>query len=94
MVIKYRPHRRFLDESMAEAQTFSSIDKMFDYIVSQNPGLFSKEDLSVGSNWGKDQRIDWSETRYVCTRRFGDEEFCFPQCIGFCSMEANDGTKN
>lgn len=86
-MIKYRPHRRMLDEAMAEMKTFSTIDEMYDYIASHSDGLFSKEDLSVSDDLGKDRRIDWKETRYVCTRRFGAAAYSIPQCIGMCSIE-------
>ena len=49
--------------------------------------LFDKSDLSVTKDLGKDNRIDWKETRYVCVRRMGDDICKTPQCIGMCSIE-------
>lgn len=65
---------------------------MYDFIISEwylfpDVPLFSKEDLSVGENIGKDNRTDWKETRYVCTKRMGDTIYDIPQCIGMCSFE-------
>lgn len=86
-MIKYRPHRGLLADAMAEMQTFSSVDEMFNFIANKYSEYLSKEDLSIGEDLGKDQRIDWKETRYVCTKRFGSEEYAIPQCIGMCSIE-------
>lgn len=86
-MIKYRPHRRFLDEAMAEMKTFDTIDEMFTFVVQDWSGCLSKEDLSISDDIGKDRRIDWKETRYVCTKRIGSDFFDTPQCIGMCSIE-------
>lgn len=94
MVIKYRPHRGMLDDSMAEMQTFDSIQEMFVYIAQHSYGLISVDDLSISENHGKDSRIDWAETRYVCTARMGSEIFSTPQCIGMCSFEDMRSAEN
>lgn len=88
-MIKYRPHRETLDEAMKEEKIFNSIEDMYNHIVSEwNSGnLFSKDDLIISDDLGKDERIDWKETRYVCTKRMGDEIYDVPQCIGMCSIE-------
>ena len=86
-MIKYRPHRRTLGEAMAEEQSFETEEQMLKYVADQWDGVFTKEDLVIGEDIGKDNRIDWRETRYVCTRRFGDVEYDVPQCIGMCSIE-------
>lgn len=92
-MIKYRPHRGSLDEAMAEARTFVTVEEMFAYIIKENPLLFSNANLSISENVGKDNRIDWSETRYVCTDRFGTQFFEKPQAIGFCSFEQEENIK-
>lgn len=38
----------------------------------------------------KQIRINWKETRYVCTKRFGGDKYDTPQCIGMCCMENID----
>lgn len=90
-MIKYRPHRAYLDESMELAKEFDSLDQMYDYIVKEwnalENNLFDKFDLSVSKESYKDDRIDWKETRYVCTRRMGKDLYDTPQCIGMCSIE-------
>lgn len=85
-MVKYRPHRRTLDEAMSEMQQFTSVQDMFESIAKDCP-LFDKEDLSITEDMGKDSRIDWKECRYVCTRRMGAEKYDIPQCIGMCSIE-------
>lgn len=86
-MIKYRPHRGLLDDAMAEMKTFNTLDEMFEYIVQDCYGYLCKEDLSVSEDFGKDSRIDWKETRHVCTSRFGAAVYNVPICIGMCSIE-------
>ncbi len=90
-MIKYRPHQGSLDESMKHIKEFNGIDEMLDHIVSDwnqsDANLFNKEDLIVGENVGADKRIEWKETRYVCTKRMGSQIYDHPQCIGICSLQ-------
>lgn len=87
-MFKYRPHRGALEDAMKEAHEFITMDQMFDYIVRNDPfHALRKEDLSITENLGKDDRIDWSETRNVLTKRYGRDVFDTPQAIGWCSME-------
>ena len=91
-MVKYRPHvmGMTIDEAMEKEQTFSTTDEMFDFLVKEMEPFgdaLSKEDLSVSKNYGKDNRIDWKETRYVCTKRMGEIVYDTPQCIGYCSIE-------
>lgn len=91
-MIKYRPHGGSLARSMNEAREFETLDEMYEYIVRNRNELlrYTKEDLSVSENYGKDDRIDWKETRYVCTKRLGNEVYDVPQCIGYCSIEGDE----
>lgn len=87
-MFKYRPHRGALEDAMKEAHEFITMDQMFDYIVRNDPfHALRKEDLSITENLGKDDRIDWSETRNVLTKRYGKDVYDTPQAIGWCSME-------
>ena len=92
-VIKYRPHRGSLDESMSEQKVFSTVDEMFDHIVSEwnkdfNKELFTKDDIIISSNGTRDRRIGWKMSRYICVKRLGDKIYTdTPQCIGMCSFE-------
>lgn len=85
-MFKYRPHRGSLDESMKEAKTFITMEQMFDYIVETDPlQILQKEDLYISEDQGKDDRIDWSESRNVMAKRYGKNVYPLP--IGWCSME-------
>ncbi|MBP0064980.1 hypothetical protein JYQ78_17580 [Anaerobutyricum hallii] len=86
-MIKYRPHRGSLAEAMNEMKIFNSKEDMFKAIVINWNGFISYEDLSISEDSGKDNRIDWKETRYVCTKRIGDEVYDVLQCIGMCFIE-------
>ncbi len=86
-MIKFRPHRDGLSEAMNEMEIFDSKEDMFNTIVINWDGFISYEDLSISEDYGKDNRIDWKETRYVCTKRIGNETYDVPQCIGMCSIE-------
>ena len=90
-MVKYRPHRGALSDAMAEMKTFDSVEDMFRYIVEDwkvwgKP--FDAGDLTITCDEGRDERIDWKECRYVCTRRMREKEFDEPQCIGMCSIES------
>lgn len=89
-MVKYRPHRGMLSESIDGAKEFDTIDQMYDYILNDwNTGydFFDREDLSISEDFGRDERINWKELRYVCTKRFGRDIYDVPQCIGYCSIE-------
>lgn len=88
--VKYRPHRGLLADAMAEMKTFNTVDEMLEYIASKYSDYLSKEDLSISDDLGKDHRIDWKETRHVCTKHFGSESYATPMCIGMCSIEEDD----
>ena len=62
---------------------------MFDFIVEHQPfdDVFDKSDLSIGEDIGPDERIGWSETRYILTKRCCGKIYETPQCIGMCSFE-------
>lgn len=94
MKIKYRPHRGSLTESMDLQREFDSVENMLAFIVKDSrfhgKELYTKEDLVIGENLGKDYRIDWKETRYVMTKRCGDKDYDTPQCIGMCSFEEGE----
>ena len=93
MRIKCRPHRGGLEESIALQKEFNSIEEMFKYIESESYSsilgiyLYKAGDLSIGESLGKDDRIDWKETRYILTKRCGMLIYDTPQCIGMCSIE-------
>lgn len=91
-MIKYRPHRGTLADAMSEEREFNTLDEMYEHIANvwnswSIVELFTKEDLIVSDDFGKDSRIDWKETRYVCTKRMGHTVYDDPQCIGMCSFE-------
>ena len=86
-MIKFRPHKGCLAEAMNKMKIFDSKEDMFNTIVINWDGFISYEDLSISEDYGKDNRIDWKETRYVCTKRIGNETYDVPQCIGICSIE-------
>lgn len=49
-MVKYRPHRGMLSESIDGAKEFDTIDQMYDYILNDwNAGydFFDREDLSI-----------------------------------------------
>ena len=86
-MIKYKPHRGSLADAMSEMKIFNSKEDMFNAIVINWNGFISYEDLSISEDFGKDNRIDWKETRYVCTKRIGNEIYDISQCVGMCSIE-------
>lgn len=96
-MIIYRPHRGGLTESMAEAREFESIEAMKQRIVehwaSQFDGRkpFDVEDIVLGDECVDDPRTGWHDTRHVCVKRFGNEDYMekygSAQCIGQCATD-------
>lgn len=100
MVI-YRPHRGGLEEALAEAKEFESIEEMKQYIyehfkfVYADLGYkmepFSIEDIVIAEETADDKRCGWHDTRHVCIKRLLNEDFMekygSPQCIGHCATD-------
>ena len=89
-MVKYRPDKGMLSESLKDEMEFGTIDQMYDYILeywNYWGAIFERSDLFVTKDYGKDDRIDWKELRYVCANRFGENKYDIPQCIGYCSIE-------
>ena len=98
-MIIFRPHRGSLDDAMAEAKEFDSVEEMKEHIVKLwhegwggSEELFTAEDIIIDENSAvNDERIGWEDSRYVCVKRMGDEDYMqkygTPQCIGMCATK-------
>ena len=88
-MIIYRPHKGTLPDSMAESKEFNNEQEMKEYIEAQWDGYVSAEDIVIHGDSVNDGRIGWEDTRYVCTKKFGEidniEKYGVPQCIGYCA---------
>jgi len=88
-MIIYRPHRGSLADAMAEAKEFNNEQEMKEYIVKQWNGYIFIDDIVIDDNPINDDRIGWKDTRYVCTKRLGEDDYMkkygYPQCIGMCA---------
>lgn len=89
-MIKYRPHRGSLADAMKEYHEFETIDEMKQYIVSQHNGMISINDIVITEDYGEDKRIGWKESRHICIKKFGNEDYIAlygtPQCIAWCDL--------
>ena len=85
-MIKYRPHRGSLDKSLERMKTFDDIADMLKYISEEHHHLFAPEDIVISQSYGSDDRIGWNSWRYVCVRRYDNEHYDIPQCIGMCDF--------
>lgn len=96
-MIIYRPHRGGLAEALAEAREFETEEEMKQYILEYYKILlpelvpFEIEDIVIDEETVDDDRCDWHDTRYVCIKRFVDEDYMekygCPQCIGMCATD-------
>jgi hypothetical protein len=91
-MIIFRPHRGSLDDAMKEAKEFKDESEMKKYIVDQWNNLFFTEmftvdDIVIDDKVSNDDRNGWKDTRYVCTKRMGNEKYDTPQCIGMCATD-------
>lgn len=90
-MIIYRPHRSTLSQAMSEAKEFENEDDMKKYISEDWNGLISFEDIVIDDEVTNDNRIGWKDSRYVCTKRCGKDNYMklygVPQCIGMCATD-------
>lgn len=94
-MIIYRPHKGGLAESMAESKEFADEEEMKAHIYQdwkksyQDLGFksapFEIDDIVIDNETIEDARCGWHDTRYVCIKRFGNEKYGCPQCIGMCA---------
>lgn len=89
-----RLHRGGLDESMATARTFESAEEMKKWFCDEYENAFDVDDVVIGDEEIFDYRVGWN-TRHVCTKRYGEENFVkkygTPQCIGMCDLDYTRG---
>lgn len=98
-MIIFRPHRGSLSEAMKEAKEFKNIDDMKEYIVKVwhecwggEKFLFSTQDIVINDESEvNDERIGWEDSKYVCLKRMGNEDYIKKygkaQCIGMCATK-------
>lgn len=91
-MIIYRPQRGGLQEAMLEAKEFENEEEMKRYIVKEHSKLFSLPpfdvcDIVINKKAFCDERIGWWDTRYVCVKRYFNEIYDCPQCIGYCATD-------
>lgn len=98
-MIIFRPNRRMLDEAMAEAKKFDTVEEMKEHIVKvwhegwDGPEeLFTVDDIVIDEKSAvKDDRIGWEDSMYVCVKRMGKTDYIktygIPQCIGMCATK-------
>ena len=89
-MIIFRPLRLTLDESMADAAIFDSVDLMLEHVVKINTyagigPMFSVDDLSIGDKASFDRAVGWKDCRAVLTAQFDSEECTPPKCVGYCA---------
>ncbi|MBR3613616.1 MAG: hypothetical protein IKL55_00350 [Clostridia bacterium] len=97
-MIIFRPHRGGLEASMQEAREFNNVEEMKAHIVKlwhegwHGPELFTADDIVIDDKSEvNDERIGWEDSKHVCVKRMGDEDYMkkhgVPQCIGMCATK-------
>lgn len=98
-MIIFRPNRGMLDEAMAEAKKFDTVEEMKEHIVKlwhegwDGPEeLFTVDDIVINEKSAvKDDRIGWEDSMYVCVKRMDKTDYMkkygIPQCIGMCATK-------
>ena len=93
-MVKYRPHKGSLKEVMNFYIEFDSKETMIDFICKDYDYMFNPSDVVISDSQGEDERIGWKSWRYVCIKRYGDDDFIakygVPQCIGMCDLGEKD----
>lgn len=100
-MIIYRPHKGSLDASLKEAKEFNTEQEMKEHIFHEWESLyrdlgfsvcpFEISDIVIKNEAKNDNRCGWYDTRYVCVKRLGSEDYMklygSPQCIGMCATD-------
>ena len=94
-MIKYRPQRGTLEESVSLCKEFVDVADMLKYITEEAKGpdgkpFYKINDIVIGESHGEDKRIGWKSWRYVCTVHYGKEDYTKTRelmpCIGICDF--------
>lgn len=77
---------------MALAKEFETIEEMKEYIVREHTDeevgrAFEFNDIVLGEETANDPRNGWKDTRHVCVKRYFNEIYPIPQCIGMCATD-------
>ena len=83
--ILYRDHGNF-EYSMEQVQEFSTYEDVFKYVLRRWRGHIKREDLTLSRVMCDDDRIGWTNVRYVQTYAFGNDRYKIPQCVGYCGF--------
>lgn len=91
-MIIYRPHRGGFSEAMALAKEFETVEEMKGYIVKEHTDeeagrAFEFDDIVLGEETANDPSNGWKDTRHVCVKRYFNEIYPVPQCIGMCATD-------
>ena len=94
-MVKYRPQRGTLADSMSEAREFLDLEEMKNTIAMESNGNFSADDLFIIAEGIKDSRIGWENVWMVCTKRYAGNTYTYeePLCIGFCCLLCMESPK-
>lgn len=101
-MIIYRPHKGKLEESLAEAQTFNTVEEMFDYIKSDDLTMAVIEEFSSRRNKlvpkYMDMELAIDEDEVIFDKRCGWNTMhvlSYGNCIGMCDLNwTGDVKKN
>lgn len=85
-MIIFRPHRELLYEALEGMKEFESINEMKQYASQIYDGSVQVDDIFLDKLTVKDDRIGWNDTRYVCTRKLGND-YVGEMCIGMCATD-------
>ncbi len=85
-MVKFRPHKSMLADSMSEAKTFYTVGEMKQYIARNWNWFVMPENIVIDEKVYFDERTGWN-TQYVCAKSIGNEKYETPQCIGMCDIK-------
>lgn len=65
------------------------------YIQGYYKNLYGTEPFRINeivlSDIHADNRIGWKDAMHICVKRFCNEQYEHPQCIGMCATDHNKG---
>lgn len=81
--MRYTPHRGSFSESQKEMKVYDTIEALKKDISNE---YYNESDIVIKAELRYDKRVDYNKSM-VCVKRFGNEVYKTPQCIGYVERE-------
>jgi hypothetical protein len=86
-MITWRPHGGGgFEESLKKSVSFQTEEDMKNYMSKYFNNTFLPQDIVIDKKSINDERIGWSNTHYVCVKKFMGKKYTIPQCFAYVNI--------